>query len=70
MDRPEADVPRVFYHPSHFFSCAVGSSNDKIAFVLPALVIHDDQKFATRKGLQGVFHGIELELVYMAIRVR
>jgi len=57
---------RMFDHPSHLFRAAMIRCDDKITFVLSVLVVHDDQKFASRERCERIIHRVKRENIARA----
>lgn len=51
--------PRVLDHPSHFFSCALVCSDNKVSFIFSVLVVHHDKEFTVGKAFKGIAHGVK-----------
>ena len=59
--REAADVPGMFDEPGHFLGRDCTGGDDEITLVLPALVVHYDEKFAAREGVDRIFYRVERE---------
>ena len=55
------NLPRMFDQPCHLFSRTLTGGNNKIAFVLPVLIVCNDEKFAGSKRSKRLLHWIERE---------
>lgn len=46
----------MFDEPGHLFRRALTSSDEEITFVLPVLVVHNDDELSSSKGSESGFH--------------
>ena len=51
----------MFDEPGHFLSRDSTGGDDEITLVLPALVVHYDEKLAPREGVDRIFYRVERE---------